>query len=889
MKKKLLVIILVIVLACSSAFVLLSCKKDKDDAGKNPTDGTKVNITVLPDMVDYGAPSYYEVNAVNYDDKLEKEWINELTEKRSDEREYWLDDDKWDNAKYYTFGPVALAYGESEEKRQSNIGYFYSPTGKAEDAVWVTDESANTVERIFCYSEPEDIINRFSLAAIDSVKTDGIVKYIARDDADPDRPKGTGYSYTIGVDSAIEDYAQLEELQEIYDDFEAYRDDESYTKHIFATEDDAYDALSLKQRKVYGEIFAIFGDDAAQFARAAIAMSAYAIKVVESVMLPAYENAIGEIASDNEFIEYMRNEVYDYDTLSYMLAFREFTSLDAKYIVTKKTDAMSLFGYHYQYKLRDYRVFDDSVKKTYEGKEITEYEYFLKLSHKSYFENSQEALDYRNYDRRQYEQAYRYSVSCYEKYYEKQLNFQALQEENETTLYCGGHNNRFSEGMGYYNGSLSSTGSGVTTYTREMQEALSMGFEATLKLSDVNWEYTGVDNNVLRYNAANTNWNKLTDEQQENSTNKIYYVRLELEQLKSQDYSINHATITNADLTKALKYQIKSYSADSIRGIQANKKDEVLYQKDIDRFFTVLEMTEESFESSTSTPVYQKDAYAALQEDLGRNYAKYRNLEENFSYGNVTSQITTADSADWPGVKSNIKETLAVDYETYHTNSLKASGDINPVYVDQYFEDTLIKKTYSCGGTFDECLDPNAPKGSLHPNCTTEYDTDWALSRLVNSHEVVMRYMYGQIEVTFYMIPATDIKKADVFTQGPTGSTSADAIAGKWYNISSTAYTTYTTKNIMSDEEIGTVCRSDYTATSYDMYWMNTPSYDSSDIKESTSRNMHTLTIMKGGAEYTYTFYGWYVDENFQYRVNLDEEIDYDIRLYPCYRMSKTS
>ena len=880
MKKKLLVIILVIVLACSSAFVLLSCKKDKDDTGKNPTDGTKVNITVLPDMVDYGAPSYYEVNAVNYDGKLKTEWINKLTEKRADEREYWLDDDKWDNAKYYTFGPVAKDYDLPEvEERQSNIGYFDV------DGNWVTDESANTVERIFCYSEPEDIINRFSLAAIDSVKTDGIVKYIARPDENPDRPKGTGYSYTIGDDSAIEDYAQLEELQEIYDDFDAYKDDSSYAKPKFESEDDVYDALSLKQRKVYGEIFTIFGDDAAQFARAAIAMSAYAIKVVESVMLPAYENYKdhGEIPGDNDFIEYMRNEVYDYDTLSYMLAFREFTSLDAEYKVTKKTDAMSLFGYHYQYKHRDYGVFDDSVKKTYEGKEITEYEYFLKLSHKSYFENSQEALDYRNYDRRQYEQAYRYSVSCYEKYYEKQLNFQALQEENETTLYCGGHNNRFPEGIGYYNKSLSATGSGVTTYTREMQEALSMGFEATLKLSDVNWEYTGVDNNVLRYNAANTNWNKLTeDEQNENPNNKILKVRLELEQLKSQDYSINHATITNADLTKALKYQIKSYSADSIRGIQANKKDEVLYQKDIDRFFTVLETTESAFKAlGDRAPEPQATAYKILTEDLGRNYAKYQNLIPNYSYTNVTTQITTADSADWPGVKSNIKETLAVDYETYHTNSLKA-GDINPVYVDQYFEDTLIKKTYSCGGTFDECLDPNAPEGSKHIHCTTEYDTNWSLSQLVNAHEVVFRYMYGQIEVTFYMINASDIKAVGTFDtpkkEGVTAGTSAEAKAAGWYKIGS--YATFATKNVMSDEAIGTVCKEGSNN------WAQMPNYEGDkDIIYAKAGNASTLTIKKGSTTYRYTFIGWYVDENFRYLIDSEEEIDYDIRLYPGYRM----
>lgn len=883
MKKKLIVILLVIVLACSSAFALISCKKDKDkDTDKDQTGGTKVNITILPDMVDYGAPSYYEVNAVNYDDKLETEWINELTEKRSDEREYWIDDvSLWNNSEYYTFGPVAKAYGESEEKRQSNIGYFDA------DGNWVTDESANTVERIFCYSEPADIINRFSLAAIDSVKTDGIIKYIARDDADPDRPKGTGYSYTIGVDSAIEDYAQLEELQEIYDDFDAYKDDSSYAEPRFKSEDDVYDALSLKQRKVYGEIFTIFGDDAAQFARAAIAMSAYAIKVVESVMLPAYENYKdhGEIPGDNDFIEYMRNEVYDYDTLSYMLAFREYTGLDAEYKVTQKTDAMSLFGYHYQYKHRDYGVFDDSVKKNYEGKEITEYEYFLKLSHKSYFISEQEALDYRDYDRRQYEQAYRYSAACYKKYYEKQLNFQALQEENEVTLYYGGHNNRFPEGIGYYNGSTSATGSGVTTYTKEMQEALSLGFEATLKLSDVNWEYTGVDNNVLRYNSANTNWNKLTDEQQKVPSNKILNVRLELEQLKSQDYSINHATITNADLTQALKYQIKSYSADSIRGIQANKKDEVLYRKDIDRFFQALNennsviITEEKFESSTSTPIYQRNAYESLKEDLGRNYAKYQNLYSNYSYSNVTDQIETADGADWPGVKSNIKETLAVDYEAYDKNTVNSSA-MNVIYVDEYFEDTLIRKTYTCEGTDDYC--PYTGNSGHTPRCEKEYDTNWALSRLIDSHEVVLRYMYGQIEVTFYMINARDIKEAGTFDtpkkEGVTAGTSAEAKADDWYKIGS--YATFATDNVMSDEAIGTVCKDSSNN------WAQMPNYDGdSDITYSKAGNASTLTIKKGSTTYRYTFIGWYVDENFQYLIDSEEEIDYDIRLYPGYRM----
>lgn len=866
MKRKIFAFIVVLALLCSTVLGLVSCKKDKT----TNTDDTKtaVDIKILPDMVDYGTPSYYEVNAINYSDADKSNWITELTDKQTEEREYWIDDvTLWDNDEYYTFGPVAKAYGESEEKRQSNIGYF-DASGN-----WVTDESANTVERIFCYSEPADIIVRFSVAAIDRDKTDAIVKYIAR--KDPDREKGTGYTFTIGQSSAIEDYSQLEELQEIYDDFDAYKDDSSYAEPKFESEDDVYDALSLKQRKVYGEIFTIFGDDAAQFARAAITMCGYAVKIVETVMLPAYEEANGEITGDSDLENYMRDEMYDYETLSYLLAFREYTSLNANYMAEQKANAMSLYGYHYQYKHRDYNVFDDSVKKTYNGKEITEYEYFLKLSHKSYFTSENEALDYRDFDRRQYEQAYRYSISCYQKYYEKQLNFQALQEENDVTLYVGGYNNRFSSGIGYYNGSMSATGSSVTTYTKEMQQALEMGFESTLKLSDVNWEYTGSNQKTLAYNSANTEWNKLSDTEQENINQKIKKVRLELEQLKSQDYAINHATITNADLTKALKYQIKSYSADSVRGIQSNKKSEVIYYKDIDRFFAALGSTDEDqFLGAASTPVYQKNAYAALVEDGGRNYAKYQNLVSNYSYTNVTSQITTADGANWEGVKSNIKDTLAVNYESYKPE------DHNNIHVDEYFEDTLIRKTYSCGGDFDNCLDNNG-----HINCSKEYDTNWALSRLLDNHEIVLRYMYGQIEVTFYMLSAADVKDPNKFTNGASGSTSKDAVAGKWYGV--TNYVVSSTENVMSDEEIGSVCRTNYNATSESANWMNVPTYTDSAIKVSSSSNVNTLKVTKNSTEYTYTFIGWYVDENFLYPVILDEEIDYDIRLYPCYRMEK--
>ena len=132
------------------------------------------------------------------------------------------------------------------------------------------------------------------------------------------------------------------------------------------------------------------------------------------------------------------------------------------------------------------------------------------------------------------------------------------------------------------------------------------------------------------------------------------------------------------------------------------------------------------------------------------------------------------------------------------------------------------------------------------------------------------------------MINASDIKAVDKFTNGPTGSTSAEAKADGWYNISS--YSTFATDNVMSDEAIGTVCKEGSNN------WAQMPNYDGdSDITYSKAGNASTLTIKKGSTTYRYTFIGWYVDENFQYLIDSEEEIDYDIRLYPGYRMEIVS
>ena len=69
----------------------------------------------------------------------------------------------------------------------------------------------------------------------------------------------------------------------------------------------------------------------------------------------------------------MREEMYDYDTLSYFLSFREYadmpivtsaTSAEA-YEVGNMAEPMTLFGYHYQFRYRDYNFYDTDETYTF--------------------------------------------------------------------------------------------------------------------------------------------------------------------------------------------------------------------------------------------------------------------------------------------------------------------------------------------------------------------------------------------------------------------------------------------------------------------------------------------------------------------------------------------
>ena len=922
--------VLACVLVLSIVMVgLVACIKDKDEGKKDNNKDDTIDINILPDMVDYGTAVYYDVQKVDYSSH-QGAWEDELNDKLDEEHDNWLlEGETWVNEKYYSFGAIT---GEGTgAHREHRFGYL-AQDGKG-DWYFEDSDSANTVERIFCYSTPGQFLEALSVQGVKVAYTDGMVKYITRnDDAYNNREEYRDYEYELGKASALQDYRELEELEEIYNDWDEER---ISSDSMFENSEEVSDAINLKNRKISGEIFAIFGDAADQFALTAIALLEYSTYVIENVMIPAYEKeyeaskaddysgeyddlvdlsgaldkgyyaylegreTAGAVSDYRKLINYMREEVYDYDTLVYLLSFREYAEMavDATgeletYEVKNMAEPMTLFGYHYQFRHRDYNFYDTNETYNFRDEKslmsdttsLGKYEYFLKLSHESYFasgpnntvtaRDEQYALDYRTIDRDHYEQAYRYSSACLTGYYEAQLEFQAIQERMDVDIYVGGSEDngeqRYAESIGYAKqGPTAEYDSKMTkTYSQEMFKAMGSrgaALDSNLKISDVNWKYTADEMTTKRFNLVSARWLSIEDTSSLNPTQKYYKVEYEIELLKSQDYTLNHSYLKDSDFTNGLQYEIYAYSADSVRGIQQNKKNDVIYYETIQRFKRAVNEESNGY----------GDAYAALAEDVGRNFAEYTNLDRNYS--GIDDEIKNSDGADWTGVRSNVKETLNEDYEGY-------SKDHNDV--DEHFEKTLIRQIYICktsssdegqrGGSADHCLVNNS---SSHTNyCGEDYDTNWALSRLANNHERSLRYMYGQAEVEFTKMKLDYIEKyVNLDTIAAGALLNAGLGRDAFFKDDENGVRTET---LNSDDDIVKVLRDG------NDNFINLPTYGGEyGVDPEATGKEFTVTIK--GKSYKIKFEGWYVDPQLKYKVLEDEQYSYDIELYPGYTISQ--
>ena len=76
--RKLIKIIACMLILSIVVIAVAACVKNGDD--KKPTDNSKVNISTLPDMVDYGQSAYINVARVNYTEQDRDNWNQKLTD-----------------------------------------------------------------------------------------------------------------------------------------------------------------------------------------------------------------------------------------------------------------------------------------------------------------------------------------------------------------------------------------------------------------------------------------------------------------------------------------------------------------------------------------------------------------------------------------------------------------------------------------------------------------------------------------------------------------------------------------------------------------------------------------------------------------------------------------
>ena len=155
MKRKLLIVLLVITLVASIGLTAACIDQKRPDPTRPTTNKGGNIIDPLPDMIDYGADSkYYQDGTTPYSSTMKTAWTQKLEDKQDEERIDWLDSGDptdWPQTAeamkefYVSFGAWAASIADPEtEIRQSNVGYFDV------EGNWVDDESANTVQRIFC-------------------------------------------------------------------------------------------------------------------------------------------------------------------------------------------------------------------------------------------------------------------------------------------------------------------------------------------------------------------------------------------------------------------------------------------------------------------------------------------------------------------------------------------------------------------------------------------------------------------------------------------------------------------------------------------------------------------------------------------------------------------
>ncbi|MDD4316576.1 MAG: hypothetical protein PHC84_05400, partial [Clostridia bacterium] len=529
-----------------------------------------------------------------------------------------------------------------------------------------------------------------------------------------------------------------------------------------------------------------------------------------------------------------QNESYDefvkaelsFDTLVYFKAFDQFSSGN------NKPRTIQLYGYYYDY---DKKAYDTTDDQTFNAQ--------LRYSHMNIYSDT-EFLDYISIQRDSYINSYRYSNTFYQKFYQVHFQFQELLEFYDIEVYEFG----------------SALTDANLKYSREMKRGMDAGFAQQLIMSDHLYVYSG-DNKVMKaYNAANTAFEQVkTSGAKPNKDEKE--MLLNIEQLKVVDYVLTK--MLDTQLSKVLQYHIMSYSGDMIRNIQSEKKDKKL--------------EEVHLAGIDPGPIYEQDRKDS-ETVIGRTGAIIAQLKRSYGNAGPEGQFSSATGTNWAGIRPEVKAALTHNYNQYSDGTAKKEA----------FDDLLIKKKWSCGGTDDDCKLNNG-----HATCTEDYDETHQISRFLNEHETVLRYSIGQVQVELAGAPGkhAEVNTAYNLTKYPANhqvGTYTNGNNGEGRNMPDGAVTSnYPTVLTSITFSSGLSMEEGLSADEAGEPTFLTGNVAKVPLASQTSEG--GTSGSSAARVYTYAFEGWYIDIELRYKVDEEADVKYDMILYPGYRVTLTN
>lgn len=704
-------------------------------------------------------------------------------------------------------------------------------------------EDVSSITKIFAHSEATEIIEKMRVSGLPKDKMIATVDYMAGDeDTDVTAEQidilvasGTFDKRDTAGWSFFDDYDYYEKLQDRVDEL----------KDAGAADDEinnAEDNVKRQYRNMAGKVFALnmTGDE---FARTVTNELEYATLVTESDDMAGSELSYSTTpGSQTPYDEYAKENL-DYETLVYLRAFNQYRWASS----TGFADCVELYGYYYDYNRTSYYSQTDEV-----------FEKQLKYSHQKTYSDA-EWWDYMTIQRNSYVNAYRYTYKFYTTYYNRHLAFQDISEDQENFVF----------GIEPWRD---------LSYTAEMRSAVSNNnFEGQLAMTDWTWCYNGNQKTMNDYNAANTKYqNNKNGTRERQKEGEFDY---DIEQLKMVKYLLEKMTVT--ELAQMLRFQVYSYSSEMVESAQGYNKDKVYVEQNVKLPAEVINILEGL--SAAEEKEYAVGKIDAILEQMNSVYNK----------ANVESNAKGATNVAWKEMLKEINTALDYDYKGNITQPQSAKG-VWELRVEK-LEDLVVKRKYSCGAELDDLTCTKTPNNP-HAECTKEYDTSHKISQFLNNYERIIRYMASQMEISFQSHKAPNDNNSNDYNIGDTVNSVGQQIERtvgykdrtiRDDEIANIEYAELKTVTINSGKSFANALElnNDRESSEDKTWWTGGESKPAkadgtSTIKPTGSSQTHNYT-------YTYAWSGWYLDKEYKYVFDVNDEIKCDLELYAGYNCVK--